>query len=72
MQYQNQRGGRILLGTINPPECQEWQGALTGLEAALELEKKVNKVRDRLTIYWIDLIKEVNKVRGVLTFYLVS
>jgi len=43
MKYQNQRGGRILLGTINPPECQEWQGALTGLEAALELEKKVNK-----------------------------
>jgi len=43
MKYQASRGGRVVLATINPPETQEWGGALKGLSEALELEKKVNQ-----------------------------
>jgi len=43
MKYQNSRGGRVVLGAINPPDCQEWDGILKGLTEALALEKKVNQ-----------------------------
>jgi len=43
MKYQNQRGGRVLLTRVEAPSMQEWNGAITGLEAALDLEKKVNE-----------------------------
>jgi len=43
MKYQNQRGGRVCLSAIDAPGCQEWKGALHGLEDALALEKKVNE-----------------------------
>jgi len=43
MKYQTSRGGRVVLSTINPPECQEWNGTLKGLSEALALEKKVNQ-----------------------------
>merc|ERR1712168_1248225 len=40
MEYQNKRGGRVLLQPIAAPACQEWG---TALEAALDLEKQVNQ-----------------------------
>jgi len=43
MKYQNNRGGRVVLHAVDAPKCQEWNGALKSLEAALELEKKVNE-----------------------------
>jgi len=43
MKYQATRGGRVVLQAINPPETQEWAGALKGLTEALDLEKKVNQ-----------------------------
>jgi len=43
MKYQNQRGGRVCLGAVDAPGCQEWKGALHGLEDALALERKVNE-----------------------------
>jgi len=42
MEYQNMRGGRILLSSIDKPACDEWGSILTAFEAALDLEKKVN------------------------------
>ncbi|ORX98470.1 ferritin-like protein [Basidiobolus meristosporus CBS 931.73] len=40
--YQNQRGGRVNLQSIPNPSC-EWQSAQNAVEAALQLEKDVNK-----------------------------
>lgn len=45
MEYQNKRGGRIILTDIEAPEKQEWGSAYEAMHAALELEKKVNEVR---------------------------
>lgn len=42
MKYQNKRGGRVVLKDIKRPDKDEWGTGLEGLEAALELEKKVN------------------------------
>ena len=44
VQYQNQRGGRIVLQAVAAPAHQEWGSALDGLQAALDLEKQVNQV----------------------------
>jgi len=43
MKYQRSRGGRVVLAAVQPPENQEWGGALKGLTEALDLEKKVNQ-----------------------------
>lgn len=43
MKYQNKRGGRIILKQIEKPERDDWGTALDSVEAALELEKKVNE-----------------------------
>lgn len=43
MKYQNNRGGRVVLREIAKPEKNEWANGLEALEAALELEKKVNQ-----------------------------
>ncbi|OON21383.1 ferritin-like protein [Opisthorchis viverrini] len=43
MKYQNMRGGRIVLQNIAPPETTSWTSGLEAMEAALELEKSVNK-----------------------------
>jgi len=43
MQLQNQRGGRIFLQEIKKPSVDDWGGALEAMQAALELEKNVNK-----------------------------
>ncbi|KAL7641352.1 UNVERIFIED_CONTAM: hypothetical protein RMT77_008491 [Armadillidium vulgare] len=43
LEYQNRRGGKIVLQPIEAPAMQEWGTALNGLEAALSLEKQVNQ-----------------------------
>jgi len=43
MDYQNKRGGRIVLQDIGKPAQDEWGTPLQGIEAALELEKTVNQ-----------------------------
>ncbi|XP_076034978.1 ferritin-like [Oratosquilla oratoria] len=43
MEYQNKRGGRIVLQPVEAPSQQEWGSALDALQAALELEKQVNQ-----------------------------
>ncbi|KHN71970.1 Soma ferritin [Toxocara canis] len=42
MKYQNTRGGRIVLHSIQKPEKDEWGTALEAFEAALSLEKLNN------------------------------
>jgi len=43
MEYQNMRGGRILLSDIAKPAEDEWTSIEFAFEAALDLEKKVNQ-----------------------------
>jgi len=42
MKYQNQRGGRVVFQDIAKPNNDEWGSALEAVQAAFELEKKVN------------------------------
>ncbi|XP_064085059.1 ferritin-like [Macrobrachium nipponense] len=43
MEFQNKRGGTVVLQTIASPSSNSWAGALEGLQTALDLEKKVNQ-----------------------------
>ncbi|XP_053111119.1 ferritin heavy chain B-like [Hemicordylus capensis] len=43
LQYQNKRGGRVVLQDIQKPERDEWANSLEALEKALQLERKVNQ-----------------------------
>ncbi|XP_076035439.1 ferritin-like [Oratosquilla oratoria] len=43
MEYQNKRGGRIVLKSVEAPSHQEWGNAVDALQAALDLEKQVNQ-----------------------------
>ncbi|XP_046463363.1 soma ferritin-like [Daphnia pulex] len=43
MKYQNIRGGRVVLTSINRPAQQEWASPLVAMEFALNLEKQVNQ-----------------------------
>jgi len=43
MEFQNKRGGRIVLQDIQKPSKQDWNNGLEAMEAALELEKTVNQ-----------------------------
>jgi len=43
MEYLNMRGGRIILQAIEKPDKDEWGSIHDAFEAALDLEKKVNK-----------------------------
>ncbi|GAB6031323.1 fts3-like protein [Chamberlinius hualienensis] len=43
MKYQNERGGRIVLHTVQKPADDEWSTPQAALEAALQLEKTVNQ-----------------------------
>lgn len=43
MEYQNQRGGNILLRDVSKPRKETWNTPLEALEDALALEKEVNK-----------------------------
>jgi ferritin heavy chain len=46
MKYLNKRGGRIVLTEISQPEVQSNVTASEAMEIALNLEKKVNQVRN--------------------------
>jgi ferritin heavy chain len=43
MKYQNRRGGSVVFKDVLKPEKFEWSSGLEALEAALDLEKKVNQ-----------------------------
>ncbi|CAG2169755.1 unnamed protein product [Oppiella nova] len=43
MDFQNKRGGRIVLQDVTKPAKEEWSSGLEAMEAALELEKTVNQ-----------------------------
>lgn len=43
MKYQNSRGGRIVLQSIERPERDEWGSGLDAMQMALSLEKNVNQ-----------------------------
>ena len=43
MKFQNDRGGRIVLQDIKRPAKDEWGTGLDAMQAAMELEKAVNK-----------------------------
>lgn len=45
MKFQNQRGGRFIAQDIKKPQKDDWGSGLEAMEAALELEKLLNKVR---------------------------
>ena len=45
MEYQNNRGGTILLKEVAKPAKETWNNALEAIEDALALEKEVNKVK---------------------------
>lgn len=43
MEFQNKRGGKILLWDIPKPEKDEWGSAIHGMESALKLIKELNE-----------------------------
>ncbi|XP_052800466.1 soma ferritin-like [Mya arenaria] len=43
MEYQNKRGGRIVLQTVQKPENDEWGSGLEGMQMAVSLEKSINQ-----------------------------
>jgi ferritin heavy chain len=43
MEYQNKRGGRVVLKDLKKPAKDEWGTALDAMKAAQELERTVNK-----------------------------
>ncbi|KAM4715632.1 ferritin, lower subunit-like isoform 1-T3 [Anableps anableps] len=42
LEYQNTRGGRILLQTISKPSKEDWSGGLAALTFSLEYQKSLN------------------------------
>uniref|UniRef100_UPI00398EFC85 ferritin, higher subunit-like n=1 Tax=Pristiophorus japonicus TaxID=55135 RepID=UPI00398EFC85 len=43
MQFQNRRGGRIILADIKKPEQDEWSNGLEAMQRALQMEKNMNQ-----------------------------
>ncbi|CAM9723808.1 ferritin heavy chain B-like [Lethenteron reissneri] len=43
LEYQNKRGGRVVLQDIKKPDRDEWGNGLEALQLALQLEKSVNQ-----------------------------
>merc|ERR1712122_309539 len=43
MDYQNKRGGRVVLNDVAKPSQDEWGTPLDAMETALDLEKTVNQ-----------------------------
>ncbi|RXN31788.1 middle subunit-like protein [Labeo rohita] len=43
MEFQNKRGGRIVLQDVKKPERDVWDNGLTAMQCALQLEKNVNQ-----------------------------
>jgi len=44
MKYQNRRGGRVVLKSVEKPTKDEWGTALEAMQMALALERQVNQV----------------------------
>ncbi|CAL8303878.1 unnamed protein product [Lota lota] len=42
LQYQNMRGGRVVLQTISKPSREEWKGGLDALSFSLDYQKTLN------------------------------
>merc|ERR1712210_282101 len=49
MEYQNVRGGRIVLKPIDAPAKQSWDSAVEAMQDAIEREKTVKELSDLLT-----------------------
>lgn len=43
MEFQNKRGGKIILADLKKPAQDEWGSALDGMKAAQTLERTVNQ-----------------------------
>ena len=43
MEYQNKRGGKVVLSDIKKPAKDEWGTALDGMKVAQQLERDVNQ-----------------------------
>uniref|UniRef100_UPI00398F1C59 ferritin, heavy subunit-like n=1 Tax=Pristiophorus japonicus TaxID=55135 RepID=UPI00398F1C59 len=43
MEFQNRRGGWIILGDVKKPEQDEWSNGLEAMQRALQMEKNVNQ-----------------------------
>nr|1RCI_A Chain A, L FERRITIN [Aquarana catesbeiana] len=43
IEYQNQRGGRVFLQSVEKPERDDWANGLEALQTALKLQKSVNQ-----------------------------
>ncbi|XP_043535524.1 ferritin heavy chain A-like [Chiloscyllium plagiosum] len=43
MEFQNKRGGRVLLQDVKKPEQDEWGNGLEAMQRALQMEKDVNQ-----------------------------
>ncbi|KAK7072728.1 fts3-like protein [Halocaridina rubra] len=43
MEYQNKRGGRIVLQSINAPSAQDWGTPTDSIDTALSLKKKIHQ-----------------------------
>ncbi|XP_075461725.1 ferritin, lower subunit-like isoform X2 [Ascaphus truei] len=43
IKYQNERGGRVFLQSVEKPERDDWSSGLEALQTALKLEKTVNQ-----------------------------
>lgn len=54
MKFVNKRGGRIVLSDIEKPDIQSDLSAAEAMELALELEKKVNQVKNRFHNFHVD------------------
>ncbi|XP_016348408.1 ferritin, middle subunit-like isoform X2 [Sinocyclocheilus anshuiensis] len=71
MEFQNKRGGRIVLQNVKKPERDAWDNGLTAMQCALQLEKNVNqalldlhKLCDFLETHYLDEQVEAIKKLG--------
>ena len=58
--YQNARGGRVVLSDVGRPPEQEWKSPQVAIECALNLEKKINQVG--LIHYLYQVCSELHKI----------
>jgi ferritin len=53
IKYQNFRGGRAVSNDVSTPAEHEWASPQAAIEFALNLEKKVNEVKNSITPMYI-------------------
>jgi len=54
MQYQSQRGGRVVFQPIQAPSKMDWGTAIEALQSALDMEKQLNQA-------FLDILKEAEE-----------